>query len=419
LRSWLRAVVSGALPETAHGWVAMRMPTPVRCAMCFVVVELLLGNPLSTARATLADHFGPRLAPLAQAFARTVARSLPSIAASAGLSYTFDVESGTFRREAPLVGQLLLEHADPIGAGRRNLSLSYERVVFDSFEGQRLGDLEDRRPVIARDGQPLFALPHTRIDAEAQAVNVSATYGLTERFDVNLTVPVVYTALSRTDRVETFFPPAETFTAHAAASKLGVGDVLLRSKYALVQTDPLHLAGGLGVRLPSGRADDFQGTGDVEFLPMLYASSRQWERGRIQFQGHLNTGADIDAQNVDAGEGRWSAGLDAGIGQSARLAVAVLGRHGFGRIAPRDFLEFRRCLDRRQRCLDDPLSAKKGPAPLFGLRGDRADYYDLSVGGRLVLWRDTIIGFANVLVPLNESGLRSEPIPLVGLEAAF
>jgi hypothetical protein len=47
------------------------------------------------------------------------------------------------------------------------------------------------------------------------------------------------------------------------------------------------------------------------------------------------------------------------------------------------------------------------------------DYYDLSIGGRIDLWRDTIIGFVNAIVPLNRDGFRSDVIPLAGIEAAF
>ena len=35
------------------------------------------------------------------------------------------------------------------------------------------------------------------------------------------------------------------------------------------------------------------------------------------------------------------------------------------------------------------------------------------------LWRDTLIGFVNAIVPLNADGFRSDVIPLVGIEATF
>jgi hypothetical protein len=50
---------------------------------------------------------------------------------------------------------------------------------------------------------------------------------------------------------------------------------------------------------------------------------------------------------------------------------------------------------------------------------ERADIFDLSVGGRLNVWRDTVFGFANAIVALNDDGVRSDVIPTVGLEATF
>jgi hypothetical protein len=66
-----------------------------------------------------------------------------------------------------------------------------------------------------------------------------------------------------------------------------------------------------------------------------------------------------------------------------------------------------------------PGSARKGVRPLFGFDGARPDYYDVSVGGRVHVWRERLTGFANVLVPLDENGVHTEPVPLVGLEATF
>ena len=34
-------------------------------------------------------------------------------------------------------------------------------------------------------------------------------------------------------------------------------------------------------------------------------------------------------------------------------------------------------------------------------------------------WRDTVIGFVNVLLPLGDAGFRSDVIPLAGVEASF
>jgi hypothetical protein len=45
--------------------------------------------------------------------------------------------------------------------------------------------------------------------------------------------------------------------------------------------------------------------------------------------------------------------------------------------------------------------------------------YDVSLGGRVNVWRDTVYVFFNVLLPLQRDGLRADVVPLGGVEAAF
>ena len=90
--------------------------------------------------------------------------------------------------------------------------------------------------------------------------------------------------------------------------------------------------------------------------------------------------------------------------------MAVLGRESFQGIAPPGFFDVARV---------DPRTGRRFTAPVLGLERDRASTYDLSLGGRVNLWHDTVFGFANVILPLNRDGFRSDVIPLVGIEAAF
>jgi hypothetical protein len=145
--------------------------------------------------------------------------------------------------------------------------------------------------------------------------------------------------------------------------------------------------------------------------PMLYASTRPVRAGPwLQFQGYLNGGVNFDAEDVPASEGRYGVGLDCRVAERVTAAVAFLARHPFRRIGEAGIFDLRRVT----RGGGQPLTA-----PLFGFRGERADFYDLSVGGRVNLWRDTLLATANVLVPLNDDGFRSDVIPLVGIEATF
>ena len=57
--------------------------------------------------------------------------------------------------------------------------------------------------------------------------------------------------------------------------------------------------------------------------------------------------------------------------------------------------------------------------PLLGIEFDRKDFFDLSFGGRWVVWRQVMV-FANGIYALNDAGLRNDLIiPTVGVEGTF
>src|SRR5439155_23869400 len=71
-------------------------------------------------------------------------------------------------------------------------------------------------------------------------------------------------------------------------------DVLLRGKYRLFDRPWAAVAAGLLLRLPSGNADDFQGTGTVETMPTAYVSFREISlASELQLRTHFNGRVDV------------------------------------------------------------------------------------------------------------------------------
>jgi hypothetical protein len=354
----------------------------------------ILGTPLSRA---IGDEIGTAVAQL----------RAPVIAASAGIVFTFDPATGAFERQTSIVGQLFLERAEPVGRGRWNLSLNYERVKIDRIDGHDIEGLSDTSPpIVDPNTGNRVEFPRFGIDLETHEVTTSVTYGLTDDLDVNLTVPVLFSEFRV--RLTQVSPGSGQGEKHFAdsATQLGVGDVFLRGKYRLLDRDWLRAALGLVLRLPTGEKENFQGTGTLEVGPMLYASTKRFQVSRfVHLQPYVNAGVGFDTEDVGASEPRWGVGIDAALGDVATLAAAVLGRHPLRRVAPPGFFDFAR--------------ADGSVRPLFGLTGARSDYYDFSFGGRVDIWHDTIFGFANLIVPLNDEGVRSDFIPTFGVEVSF
>src|SRR5262245_47724992 len=393
------------------------------CATVALVCSLALSVWGSQARASsLSSLLGQgrfadlRLAPLGPALANTVALTYPVASASSSVTYVYNPTLDVLERRTGVGGPIIGERSETIGRGVLDVSLSYSHVKLTTINGQDLDHLVNRPVVDGRvisfpvptgtmlkDGRFTNFLP-VRVTADlgiaANIVTPLLTYGVTRDLDVNVTLPILQTSFdvdtrSRIPdpRLPSFALPAGSSVAGAkelaaSDSAAGVGDLLLRVKYLLLREDLVDVAALLGLSLPTGDPDNFQGTGTTRVLPTLVLSHVFGDR----FEPLLNVGIDINANDVSRSIVRWAVGTTAQFGPVTG-ALVFLGRHELGRQSDR--IE----------------------APFF-FQIERNDLYDASVGLR---WRFAGSGFvsANALVPLNEQGLRADVIPTIEIEYAF
>jgi hypothetical protein len=356
-----------------------------------------------------------RLAPLGPALANTVALTYPVASASSSVTYVYNPALDVLERRTGVGGPIIGERAETIGRGVLDVELSYSYVRLTTINGLDLDHLVNRPVVDGRvisfpsegtmlkDGRFTNFLP-VRVVADlgidAHIITPSVTYGVTPDLDVNLGLPILRTALDvetssqfPDPRLPSFALPAGSTaggTDHnaASASAAGIGDLLLRAKYLAVRDGVVDVAALLGLSLPTGDRDNFQGTGTTRVQPTLVLSRVFGEH----FEPLLNVGLDLNANDVGRSIIRWAVGTTAQLGPVTG-ALVFLGRHELGRQSDR--IE-----------------------PPFFFQIERNDLYDASVGLR---WRFAETGFvsANARVPLNQQGLRADVIPTVEMEYAF
>ena len=357
------------------------------------------------------------LAPIGPALAATVAETYPVASASSSVIYRFDPTLDTPAASPGLPGPIFGERAETVGKGRVDLTASYSFVRLATINGEPLDDLVNRRTVgnrflffrvrggaMLEDGRFTTILPvHATVDigVEAHIVSASLTYGVTPDLDVNVTLPVIRTSLNLDatsvvpdPRFPSFaLPPgsehAGTDVLSASAESAGVGDLLLRAKYIVRRGAPADVALGLGLSLPTGRADDFQGAGTTRVLPNVIASRVLANRVELL----ANAGMDLDAGDVSRSAVRWVLGGTISVVERLAVPIVFLGRHELGAPA-------------------DPIRL-----PFF-FQIERSDAVDASVGIR---WRfvESALLSANALVPLNREGLRPNVVPTVNVEWRF
>jgi len=421
------------------------------------------------------------------AVAQAVAQEFPLTSVPPAFPYRFDPATDTFARLTGVPGPLFSERALTLGKGKLNFSVGYSFVDFSELNGTDLDNIRSpallneifsgERTLLGRltTGEPVFFAPisasliRTQINLHAHIAVPTLRYGITDRWDVSLAIPIVNTFLRvRNDTVRVadldssragfllakgaqgndlllgFGDPAgnpivdvsllpfvksqrpATLLARAAGNATGVGDIALRSKYHLWRTPAANPGGaalGLSLQLPSGEARDFHGTDEVHLSTFVYLSQVLGER----FEPHLNLGVDFNTDDVDRSSFLYTAGASLLVGTNLGLVLDVIGRSEFGRLpvrVPPSGIYEGLVLDRApQTCTATQpcfLNLRKGviPFPFFPEKIKRNDIADFSFGVRYALGISGSLFFGGI-VPLNEDGFRADFIPSGGVEYTF
>ena len=370
------------------------------------------------------------------AFVRQIG-GLPIPSPASGFTYTFDTSSGTFRRTTQSFGPILADRAETIGRGRFAVGYSLQQFSFQTFDGLRLSHIPG---VFTHDdfqlggGRADFITTQNAISASVSQQTVWMTYGAAARLDVSAAVPLVRTSLdiisdATIHRVGTADNPAihffrdpdapggygneRRFIADESAS--GVGDIVVRAKSTAIKTARGGLALGLEARLPTGDAQNLLGSGSLGMKPFMAASmivrrvsphvnlAYQWNTDTI-LAGDLATGAKGSLPD----ELSYAVGADVGVERRLSLAFDVLGRRSpdTPRLQNSAFVS-----------QASPTSPSETYPDIAFINGT-LNVVNGSIGMKLNI-AGTLLVTANVMFPLNDSGVRTRITPLIGFEFGF
>ena len=197
----------------------------------------------------------------------------------------------------------------------------------------------------------------------------------------------------------------QDFNTQGSAS--GIGDIVVRGKYALAGGPGGGLAVGVDLRLPTGDETNMLGAGATQTRFVLIASSPL--RGAVS--PHVNVG-----YTVGSGEAKdqfnYAGGIE--IAPSPRVTVVadLLGR------SVRDTL---RTIDR-----STPHEFQQGAgAPIETTTLESIGFESgtlnslLGTAGVKVNAGQRLLISAHLLFPINDAGLRSRITPVIGFDYAF
>lgn len=369
--------------------------------------------------------------------------TIPLGSSSGGFSYTFDPALGTFSRESSTFGSAFVERALTAGRGRWNAGFNFQRATYDTLEGKDLQNGQIAVYLVHQDccgaanapgvpPNPFFEgdVIENRLSLDLTSSTFSAfvNYGLTDRLDVGVVVPVVTIRMTATSNASVIrlatsdnpgihqFPggaAGRTFTETARAQ--GLGDILVRGKVRFLDAPGGGLAAGVDLRLPTGDSEQLLGTGGTQVKLALIGSMAQGP-----FSPHVNLGYTFSSGGTSdplavtpnvPDEFGYSAGFDTALHPRLTLSLDVLGRtlRDLGRLVP----------TRRQ----FPFVTQTGAfgTATFEEFTRRSGDLNLIVGATGVRWnpRGNLLISAQVLVPFTEAGLRDRITPVLGFDYSF
>jgi len=302
--------------------------------------------------------------------ARALRIEAPHLSVDSGAVFEYDPVVDDFVEVQGVLGPMFAERPQPLGKGRINTGFNYSDRQFRNFEEDdlshisvELGHLDVGAPGIDIyiGGPPgrcyTFEEDHVHVDLDidlkVRSLAFFAEYGLTDHLDVGVVIPLLKTELdvkahgeieihesSRflPGRVLHAFDPAgidgdgPDSTANGQAT--GIGDVLLRSKYALYASERLALRVATQLRLPTGDYRDLSGTGRFGGRTALIAATMFRLTERSTLSPHVNVAWDLNNTPQGTDQLQWTAGVDWGFqiaGIQSSVSLDVLHRSSLNR----------------------------------------------------------------------------------------
>ena len=417
------------------------------------------------------------------------ANLLPLASPSSGFVLTYDPSLKTFVTSNDSLGPILGERAETVGRHRVFIGFSYQFFNFNKIDGVDLHDI----PVVlthaednnkdnpghdcAIDKGSLAGCSFVRdlvsttnsIDLKVNQYTTYVTFGLTRNIDVSAVIPIESVRMNvasndniilgsglSTDHIwadcgNPADPTADPKCLHhvfpdpgfthggskSANSASGIGDVVARVKWNAWHGERAGIAAGLDVRLPTGDALNYLGSGSYGVKPFAIFSYRarisphalvgyEWNSDSIA-AGDLSSGTKAKVPNdfvysvgADAWITKWLTGSFDIIGQHILSTEQTIGGQVFGTqklsVVSQQFLaNCGTCTAN-----PDPPTVSRNNLSL----SPNAASYNVTNASMGVKIRplgklSKLVVTANVLVRLDEGGLGYKPVPLVGVGYTF
>src|SRR5881394_3460045 len=394
---------------------------------------LFLGGTAGSDSATAlhADHFipaaraenGTLISFISNAISGNVA-NLPVSATSGGSTFRF--EGGVPVRTSVSPGPVFAERAQTLGRGRVFVGANVNRMHFAALRGVSLNGIEMTfthqnvtgpacDSLVGSSCTPYGVPTHENdvialrlaLDLDMTVTSFFVSFGLLDKVDIGVVLPIVSASLRGTSDAQiipfggTPAHPVLSTSRFVDGSATGVGDIAVRAKVTVTQSDRSTFALLGDVRFPTGSEADLLGSGHVAARGLGILSARFGA-----FSPHTNIGYLFQGGAFQNNAVLATVGFDHLMAPWATMAVDVVSQLQVGESklrlpGPVTYdAPFRRTID------------------VTNIPNARDDQINGSLGFKF-LTGSGITLVANTLWPLNRGGLRPNVLWTGGLEYNF
>jgi hypothetical protein len=408
---------------------------------------------------------------------------IPLSSPASGVIERRDEATGAELAVSSTLGPIFTERAETIGKGRFYVGFSNQTFHFTRYNGASLNGLS----ILYPGGQSSAVLPSAGasglqtvpatfgvgMDVRLSQDIAFLTYGLTDRFDVSVGLPVIHSAVAaRTYNgtiyagngyatngsacwcANTFTPASPTLIqqqiGQASYGKTGFGDLLVRAKGTVYRKPKAAIALGADLRLPTGDAENYLGVGTTSVKPFVAVSfySKPFEKG-IVLSPHFDAGWQFSGKSILGGPltptalGQsaslgapfstnkgfipdvfsWAGGVELALGRRSTLIADILGNqigwiHGIPNTTNQTLTGLLAPTSVNGDSTGNAVPTKVSATGLVSAGSVSFGQYNGSFGYKVKVARNLIANF-NVLVRFDNNGLTARLVPLLGLGYSF
>ncbi len=331
-----------------------------------------------------------RLASVSAALQGAIANEIANLSISAaGTQYFFGPDRMFYVSEN--LGTFFIEPPWTTGEGNGSFGLNTSYLDFKTFQGDDLDEIFD---FYDDTGTQTWDADY---ELRGQLTTLSMTYGVTERLDVGLIIPMVYLE----GKGDGGFSGLINFeVTDFEESCTNVADVFLRFKYELLEIEDLNRlltwSVGLDVKLDNGDEELLLGTGDFGYRLRTLIGKRIGRIYPVVEVGYYFAGVDVEDSFVvnDVSGGQHT--IQTGIEDS-------------------DFDAFEFKFGLPVTLIDERWTLS---AEWMLSHSDFATTNDLGVTTRYKI-NDRLFVQGGIRIPVDDDGLRTDFVPTIGGEFRF